>query len=256
MKLKRKDGTPYDALLSMQPVEIGGRPLWHAIIQDISDRKEAEEALRQARQEWENIFQAIGQPTLILDKEHRLVHANSATERATGRPEKDLIGLKCYEIFHNSVEPAERCPFEKMLKTGQLETVEMEIEALNGTFLVSCTPMLDREGRLEKVIHIATDITEWKRAEAALRESERAYRELVENINDIIFRIDENGNFTYVSPLIGRWGYEPSDLIGRHFSEVVFREDLDLGSGRFEALMSNNVRPLEYRIMSKGGQTV
>ncbi len=143
-----------------------------AAISDITDRKRAEEDIRKARREWENIFQAVGHATLIIDKEHRVLHANEATEKATGIPEKDLIGKKCHEIFHRTDQPPEGCPFEKVMASGHLETVEMEIQALEGAFLVSCTPMLDESGRIEKIIHIATDITERKKAEDALRGSE------------------------------------------------------------------------------------
>ena len=146
------------------------------VSRDITER-------RKAHREWENIFQAIGHPTLILDDSHCMIHANNAAETATGRPREDLMGKKCHEIFHNTDEAPEGCPFEMMLITGHLETVEMEMEALNGTFLVSCTPMLDHEGRLEKVIHIATDITDRKRAEEALQASEERHRMMIEHMN-------------------------------------------------------------------------
>jgi signal transduction histidine kinase len=60
-----------------------------------------------------------------------------------------------------------------MVISGQLETAEMEIEALGRTFLVSCTPMVDQQGQLEKVIHIATDVTEKKQFEAQIRETHK-----------------------------------------------------------------------------------
>ncbi len=60
-----------------------------------------------------------------------------------------------------------------MLDSGQLETVEMEIEALGGIYLVSCTPVLDDAGQLKKIIHIATDITERKRMEEELLKIEK-----------------------------------------------------------------------------------
>jgi signal transduction histidine kinase len=58
-----------------------------------------------------------------------------------------------------------------MLRSGRTETVEMQIEAFDGTFLVSCTPVLDEQGQLQQVIHIATEITELKRVERRLEES-------------------------------------------------------------------------------------
>lgn len=183
VELKRKDGSPYNALLSMRPIDIEGQPLWHAMIQDISDRKEAEKALR------------------------------ASEER------DDLKGT----VFANTIRTGEfpaHHENEIVTKTG-----ERKLIAWNNTAIFS------EKGEILGVTSIGEDITDRRKAQEALQESEKNYRELVENINDIIFETDENGVFTYLSPLIERLGYEPDDFIGKHFSEIVFPGDLDLVVG-------------------------
>ncbi len=140
---------------------------------DITDCHKAEEAVRRARQDWEDIFQAISHPTIIIDQKHSILNANRAILKRVGKSAEDLQGTKCYEIFHNSSEPPSDCPAEVLIRSGIATTVEMEMEALGGHFLVSCTPILDDAGRLSKVIHIATDITDRKRMEEE-REALRA----------------------------------------------------------------------------------
>lgn len=140
---------------------------------EIARRERVEEDLRQARQEWEEIFRAIGHPTLILDPEHRILVANRAAAQAIGLSEGELLGRHCYEVFHGTSEPPEGCPMERTRASGRLETEAMEMEALGGTYLVSCTPVLDDAGRLQRVIHIATDITARKEAVQALQRRER-----------------------------------------------------------------------------------
>jgi PAS domain S-box-containing protein len=127
--------------------------------------------LDSARREWEEIFQAIGHPAVILDPEHRILAANRATLQAAGSAEHEVLGKKCYEVLHAAKEPPHGCPLADMLRSGRTETVEMQIEAFDGTFLVSCTPVLDEQGQLQQVIHIATEITELKRVERRLEES-------------------------------------------------------------------------------------
>ncbi len=133
---------------------------------------DAENDLLKSRQEWEDIFQAIGHPTIIMDKEHRILAANKATIVATGKSLEELLNARCYEIFHNGCEAPQGCPMETLLKSGSIEPVEMEMEAFGGHFLVSCTPILDKDGTIEKIIHIATDIAERKRAEDEVRRNE------------------------------------------------------------------------------------
>ncbi len=150
---------------------------------DITEHKQAEEELLRARQDWKNIFQAIGQPSFILDPQHRIIAANRAAEKKTGLSVEQLKGRKCFELLHGIKRPPEECPMEKMLCSGSAETVEMEIEAFGGIYLVSCTPFYEAKGRLEKVIHIATDITERKIAEQKLREHEEQLKSLASELS-------------------------------------------------------------------------
>ncbi len=127
--------------------------------------------LGKARREWEEIFQAIGHPAMILDAEHRILAANRATLRAAGLRQSKVLGKRCHEIFHGSAVAVQGCPLVEMLRSGHAETAETEIEAFGGTFLVSCTPVMDEEGQLQQIIHIATEITELKETERRLEDS-------------------------------------------------------------------------------------
>lgn len=149
------------------------------------ERARTEADILQARREWQGIFQAIGHPTMILDPSHTILDANLATEQVFAKPRSELIGEKCYVIFHGKSEPVLCCPMDDM-EFEQVRIGEMLVEALNGTYLVSCTPIFDGNGRVEKIIHIATDITEWKLAEANLKESEQQYIQLNEQLEQMV----------------------------------------------------------------------
>lgn len=146
-------------------------------------RRQMQEELHKARKDWENIFQAIGHPTIILDTHYNILVANRATLRLTGKTQEELQGKKCFEIFHNANHEPMQCPLQQMIQSGCLETVEMELEALGGTYLVSCTPVLDDKGRLDKIIHIATDITDRKVAERQKHVYEEQLRSLASELS-------------------------------------------------------------------------
>jgi two-component system cell cycle sensor histidine kinase/response regulator CckA len=151
-----------------------------ATVEDVTQREKIARDLRQTRKEWEEIFQAIGHATIILDTNHTIIAANRAAVRAIGNTEKEILGQKCYEVFHGADHPPTGCPMEKLLNSSMMEPVEMELEALDGVFLVSCTPILDEDDKLLGIIHIATDITARKQAEQTLRESEERLKLVLE----------------------------------------------------------------------------
>jgi PAS domain S-box-containing protein len=95
-----------------------------------------------------------------------------------------------------------------------------------------------------------------KRSEAELRESEEKFRELVENINDVMFLVDTEGIITYVSPPVRTLaGYAPEDLVGHRFSEITHPEDLPGLQRNLRDTLENRIEPSEFRYFNKAGQT-
>lgn len=156
-------------------------------IQDITEKKILSDELKKTQEEWETIFQAIGDPVLIMDPKHNILNVNRATLKSVGLSSDEILGKKCFDIFHKLNKPPEGCPLEKLLKSGHKEAVAMEIEALDGTYLVSCTPVFDDKGELKNIIHIATDITEQKKSQDRIMHLNRVLRSISE-INQLIVR--------------------------------------------------------------------
>ncbi len=90
-----------------------------------------------------------------------------------------------------------------------------------------------------------------------LQESEEKYRELVESLNDIIFKVDETGKISYISPQIERLaGYSPVEVTGRSFRKYVFPEDLQQVIDEFQELEKGIIVSSEYRILNKKGKII
>jgi two-component system, cell cycle sensor histidine kinase and response regulator CckA len=118
---------------------------------------------------------------------------------------------------------------------------------------IMCT---DFDGKPIYMLGQFVDISEKKRAEESLRESEEKYRLLVENVNDIIYSTDVGGVVTYISPAVENlMGYVPSEIIGRNFVEFVHPDDRHKILERFREIQESNIlRPHEYRLLSKSGE--
>ena len=115
------------------------------------------------------------------------------------------------------------------------------------------------EQRTEKLAEVnrklLSEIAERKLAQKALLENEEKYRELVENINDVIYEIDTAGKIRYVSPaIVPLLGYHPQEFIGRSFTAFLYREDLPLVQQRFQKVLAEQIMPIEFRLLSKAGE--
>lgn len=150
--------------------------------------------------EWEKVFHTIGQPIIILDTTQAILDANYAIAQLLGMPKEQIIGKKCYEIFHDANPHQPCCPFFELVKKNKTEPVEMELQALNKIFLVTCTPLLNEEGTIEKIIHTSVDITDRKKNEEILLR----LSSIVEHTVDLISTFTPEGHIDYLN----RAGYE------------------------------------------------
>ncbi|MEW6386191.1 MAG: PAS domain S-box protein [Thermodesulfobacteriota bacterium] len=210
---------------------------------------------RHTSRAWQDIFQAIGHATLILDPEHRILAVNRAALKAIGKPEAEILGQPCYEFFHGSDRAPEGCPLEKLLASGSFETVEMEMEALGRTFLVSCTPVLDAKGRLKNVIHIATDITERQQAEEALRQREARLGSILRaaptGIGVVVERVIREVN----DRLCEMTGYTADELLGQS-ARMLYpsQEEFDyVGREKYRQIKEKGTGTVETRWRRKDG---
>lgn len=119
------------------------------------------------------------------------------------------------------------------------------------------SPFLKDESEL--IISVAQRLGEFierKNAQEALLKSEEKYRDLVENLNEVIYIIDEKGVVTYISPAVESFiGYCPREVIGHHFKEFVYQKDLPRLKENFERIFSDHIITAnEYRVLDKSGR--
>jgi len=141
------------------------------IFWDITDRKRAEEKLKQAAEEWISTFNSIKDLVWVQDKNFKLVKVNKAFADTFKMEPEELIGKTCYEVVHGTKHPWPNCPHKQAIETKKSVTEEIFEPHLGIHLQLSTSPVLNEEGEVTNVVHIAKDITERKRAEEALRKA-------------------------------------------------------------------------------------
>ncbi len=176
-----------------------------ATVRSILHRREREaemaSRLRRLEEDWKAVFNALGNPAFVLDNNFNILEVNAVAQRAMGCHREDLVGKRCYELMHLSDEPPPSCPLvsllslKEKLKEGDLFEGEMYVEALDRTFWVTCSPVLGPDGRPERYIHMAVDITPRKELENRLREVNERLRTLIDASPDFIIFKDGEGRW-------------------------------------------------------------
>ncbi|HMK75664.1 MAG TPA: PAS domain S-box protein, partial [Thermodesulfobacteriota bacterium] len=195
-------------------------------VRDITERKRAEEQLLNAAQQWRTTFDGISDVVCLLDGQGRILKCNKAMTDLLGKPFSEIINRTHLEILHGAPMPTEECPVERLWKTHSRET---DILLINGRwFSIAVDPLLDEVGRLAGAVHIMSDVTEQKRAEEAIRESEKRYRQVIQNAVDIVYTTDANGNFTYANPAaLKTTGYSLEELQRLNYLDLILPEHRD-----------------------------
>jgi len=237
-----KSGEAHWVRTSSRPVFDGDRLVgFRAVLADITERKRAEEAVLRAKEEWERTFDAVPDLITVIDDQYHIVRANRAMAERLGMTPDECVGKVCYEVVHGLDCPPGFCPHTPCLADGRDHAAEVKEPRLGGEFLVSVTPLADQQGRRIGSVHVARDITDRKRAEEELRESESKYRTLVENIPQKVFFKDRN--CIYVSCN----GDYARDLSLNH-DEIAGKTDYDF----YPRELADKYRADDKRVMQSG----
>lgn len=189
------------------------------IARDVTELKLVGERIKQQTKFVNLVLESLPHPFYVIDTfDYTIRLANSAAR--LGRLSKQST---CYAITHNRDRPCgseeHPCPVEIIKRTKQPVTVEhlhYDKEGNPRTVEINAYPIFDRQENVTQVIESSIDITERKRVERALRESERKFRSVAESANDAIISSNSNGNIVFWNTAAQKmFGYVEEEIIGQ-----------------------------------------
>jgi len=238
-----------------------GAPLYLANVSlDITRRKRTEEALKDSDERYRALFDRSLDLVYVRDLEGNFIDANSAALNLLGYRWEDIPTMNFASLLDASQFLKTVQILNELKETGfQKEPAEFKLKRRDGTFIYVETQesVIYRDGKPHSVQGVGRDITGRKNAEAALKKSEGKFRSLVENINDVFYRLDGQGIITYVSPVVERLSqYKMGDLIGKSFIPLVYPDDLPALLDSLNRLVGGQEEPWEFRILDKDGKII
>jgi PAS domain S-box-containing protein len=120
------------------------------------------EQVKMAEQQLENIFESMSDMVYFNSKDYEIKSVNKAVCNRLGLSAAEIVGRKCYEVFHGMNEPNKKCPHHKTVNTKKAYIEELDDPHMGGTFLTSSSPIFDLTGEFIGSVHVVRDISELK----------------------------------------------------------------------------------------------
>ncbi|MBW1690358.1 MAG: PAS domain S-box protein [Deltaproteobacteria bacterium] len=222
----KKDGSVLWLEMIATRIEYRGKPAIYGAIVDITERKEAEETLRES----ENNYKALTESSItgiFIHQDGRYVFVNDRFAEIHGYKNEELLGKDHLTLIHPDEREIIKQKREKRLK-GQAVPSRYEVKRLRKDghtiwceMMVTVIPYRGRPAIMGNLI----DITDRKRVEQALRENEKKYRTILETIEEGYYESDTEGNFTFFNdPLCEMFGYPGDELRGLNYRRLMEEE--------------------------------
>ena len=216
-----------------------------------------EEALRESDNRYHQLVDNTDTGFVVIDDRGIVIEANEPYMHLMGAEKKeDLIGHSVIEWTAPEEQDSNAAAVALCSRQGIIQDFETIYLHRNGTqvhIVINATTQETPGGK--RIVSFCRNITERKKAEEALRKSRAQYREMVENIGDVILTLDLNGTVTYISPVVQRlFGYTVPEVVGQHFSRFVHPEDITRVFEGFRHRIEGEYGANEFRLISKDGE--
>ena len=234
---------------------------------EISERRQMEKAVRESEEKYRLVVEKTTDVIWLMNLKGESVYVSPSIEKFTGYTVKEYLNQSFDERLTPESAKIAKDRLSKELALAGKKYDELKDYVLKLELEYKCkdrttkwgelliTPYYDNKEKLIGIHGVTRNITERKRAENALHESENKYRDMVEQINDVIYSIDTNGVFTYISPtveIIG--GNKPEDMVGHSMSEFIDPSFLPKIKEQFNKVMAGSLSSMEYRVKAKSGE--
>ena len=258
LRIRRPDGEERTlvTLCTLERDGTGAAVRLRGTNQDITARKRAEESLRESESKYRALIESSNDVVFCVDKDGYYKFVNKVFASTFDKTPEYFYGKSFWDIYPKDHADQRFEASSKVFETGEPGSVEVVVPLPDRTlyYLAKTNPIKDQHGSVVLNLTTAIDITDRKRAEEALRESEEKFRLMIVNSPDLTMVQDKHGKLTYMSPQAKRViGHDPESFAAT--KDHIHLEDRERARlVQLEALAGRAVVDFQYRFFGQDGE--
>jgi len=195
---------------------------------DETQRKEAEHKVREQVQFLQNLIETIPNPLFFKDVQGHYLECNTAFEQFIGKTREEIVGRTAFAIQPEELAVSFAAVDRELLRQPGAREIETCIRHADGTrhdVIMTKTALREASGQVKGIVGVVLDVSERKKFEKALKESEAHFRAISDSAQDAIAKMDDAGRVTYWNPAAQRiFGFSVEEALGRDLHNLIAPE--------------------------------
>jgi two-component system sporulation sensor kinase A len=259
----KKDGTVIDVSVTFSPLHntFGKVIAYSGISRNITERKKAESKLLESEERYRLIAENTTDIISVMDVDGNILYASPSHEAVLGYTLESNACFNSMNQFHPDDLQTIQEKYKELTNSKDSVTTEIKVLHNDGHWVhleTNISPILNSKGIITSIVSVSRDITERKKSENQLKQSEERYRLIAENTNDLIKIVDSNGKIVYASPSHEQiLGFKPLHYINKGTIEVIHPDDENKVSQVYKKMQHTKTpHQIEVRAKHSSGKYV
>ncbi|UCF08875.1 MAG: PAS domain-containing protein, partial [Thermoplasmata archaeon] len=222
-------------------------------IERVKTASEAADSPEDSEEILSSIFNAITDGMSVIDRDYKVIMANNSLAHLYGyKGPEDIIGKKCYSVYHSKRKRCAECPAHEVFRTAKPQHTMLRRKDIHGSdifFEIYSYPIFDSKGTVMKVVDYAKNITKEKVLEEEVRETERKLAEVLSVSRDVMVEVDSSMRITFITENVKEFlGHSAGEIIGKNFIDFIAPDIKKMVIDNFKRRVAGKKVPSLYEI--------